>query len=211
MKKRIQFVRYNLTGICAFAAASLPFSMPAFAGGGESGGHAEGGAAGFPQLDSSTYASQVFWLFVTFAATYFIMSRVALPRIAHVLELREAKKRSDLTEAERVNDEAETVFEAYKNTMREAQDDARQILGRAAQDIAEMQAQQSAAFQEEMQERLKKSETAIRKAVDQAMDGIAQQASDLTQNAAAKIAKMKVANTDTAGSVKDALRKTGEA
>lgn len=43
------------------------------------------------------------------------------------------------------------------------------------------------------------------------MDGIAQQASDLTQNAAAKIAKMKVANTDTAGSVKDALRKTGEA
>lgn len=185
--------------------------MPAFAGGGESGDHAEGGAAGFPQLDTSTYASQVFWLFVTFAATYFIMARVALPRIAHVLELREAKKRSDLTEAERVNDEAETVFAAYKKTMSEAQDDARQILGRAAQDIAEMQAQQSAAFQDEMKTRLQKSEAAIRKAVDQAMDGIAQQATELTQNAAAKIAGIKVANTDTAGSVKDALRKTGEA
>lgn len=208
MKKRTQLVRYNLTGICAFVAAGLPFSMPAFAAGGEHGEHAETGAAGFPQLDSSTYASQVFWLFVTFAATYFIMSRVALPRIAHVLELREAKKRGDLTEAERINTEAEAVFETYKTTMNAAQDDARQILGRAAQDISEMQAQQYAGFQEEMKERLQKSETSIRKAVDQAMDGIAQHATELTQNAAAKIAKMKVANTESAGSVKDVLRKT---
>src|SRR5690606_34599401 len=141
-------------------------TAPVFAGSGET---AEAGAAGFPQLDSSTYAGQVFWLFVTFAATYFIMSRIALPRIAHVLELREAKKRGDLAEAERVNDEAEAVFEAYKKTMHEAQDDARQIHGRAAQEIAEMQAQKTAAFQENTKERLQKSEASIRKAVDQAM------------------------------------------
>jgi len=214
MKKRIQLVRYNLTVACAFMAASFPFSV-AFASGGEAAHGGEHGhdasGPGFPQLDTSTYASQVFWLFITFATTYFIMARVALPRIAHVLELREAKKRGDLTEAERVNNEAETVFDAYKKTMSEAQDDARQILARAAQDIGEVQAQQSAAFQDDMKERLQKSEKVIRKAVDQAMDGIAQQATELTQNAVAKIARMKVTNTETATSVKDTLHNTGEA
>ena len=40
-----------------------------------------------PQLDIATYASQVFWLIVTFIVLYFLVAKIAMPRIAEVLEL----------------------------------------------------------------------------------------------------------------------------
>ena len=46
---------------------------------------AEASAPGMPQLDFSTFSNQIFWLIVTLVAIYFILSRLALPRIAGVL------------------------------------------------------------------------------------------------------------------------------
>jgi F-type H+-transporting ATPase subunit b len=40
---------------------------------------------GMPQLDFTTFSNQIFWLVVTMVVLYFVMSRVALPRIAAVL------------------------------------------------------------------------------------------------------------------------------
>jgi F-type H+-transporting ATPase subunit b len=42
----------------------------------------------FPPFDSQTYPSQLFWLTLTFVALYLLMSRIALPRIASILEQR---------------------------------------------------------------------------------------------------------------------------
>ena len=48
--------------------------------------HGEAGkAVGMPQLDFSTWPNQIFWLLVTLAAIYFLLTRVALPRIGAVL------------------------------------------------------------------------------------------------------------------------------
>ena len=41
-----------------------------------------------PQFDSSTFASQIFWLVITFGGLYFALTRTALPKIADVLEAR---------------------------------------------------------------------------------------------------------------------------
>ncbi|NBB96935.1 MAG: F0F1 ATP synthase subunit B', partial [Alphaproteobacteria bacterium] len=40
---------------------------------------------GMPQLDVTTFSNQIFWLVVAMVVLYFIMSRVALPRVASVL------------------------------------------------------------------------------------------------------------------------------
>ena len=45
---------------------------------------------GFPQLDISTYASQVFWLFISFVLIYALMSKVALPKVGAVIDTRNA-------------------------------------------------------------------------------------------------------------------------
>ena len=54
---------------------------------------------GLPQLDFSTYPTQVFWLVVSFAILYLLMSQVAIPRISEVLEGRQERFANDLDKA----------------------------------------------------------------------------------------------------------------
>ena len=44
-----------------------------------------GSAIGMPQLCIDWFGNQIFWLIVALVAIYFILSRVALPRIGAVL------------------------------------------------------------------------------------------------------------------------------
>ena len=63
----------------------------------EGGEKHEGGA--FPPFDSTHFASQLFWLAIVFAAIYLLMSRIALPRVADILETRRLKIASDVESA----------------------------------------------------------------------------------------------------------------
>ena len=44
-----------------------------------------------PQLDVNTYLPQVVWLVITFTALFLVMWRLAVPRIADVLEARQKR------------------------------------------------------------------------------------------------------------------------
>src|SRR3989338_7675403 len=49
--------------------------------------------AGMPQLDFSTFPNQIFWLVVTLLVIYFVLSRIALPRIGGGSRARDSKGR----------------------------------------------------------------------------------------------------------------------
>ena len=54
-----------------------------------------------PQLDQmDTFASQIFWLVVTFTFLYLIVWRTALPRISDVIQERQRRIEEDLLKAE---------------------------------------------------------------------------------------------------------------
>ena len=82
---------------------------------------------GMPQLDFSGYAPQIVWLAITFVALYILMSRVALPRIATVIEHRRDRIASDLDAAARLKEETDEVIAAYEAELAEARGRAHQI------------------------------------------------------------------------------------
>ncbi len=44
-------------------------------------GHAAAEAGGMPQLDPAAFGTQIFWLVVTLVVIYFVLTKIALPRI----------------------------------------------------------------------------------------------------------------------------------
>jgi F-type H+-transporting ATPase subunit b len=89
--------------------------------------HTETGVAGdgghegaFPPFDSSTYASQVLWLAITFGLFYLFLKRVVIPRISGTMEVRHDRIASDLDQAARLKEEADAAVAAYEQELADA-------------------------------------------------------------------------------------------
>ena len=76
---------------------------------------AEHAGPAFPPFDTSTFASQLFWLAIAFVLLYLFLSRLIQPKLGGVIEQRKGKIASDLDEAARMKAEAdEALVEADK-------------------------------------------------------------------------------------------------
>lgn len=96
---------------------------------------AGGGAVGMPQLCSEWMANQIFWLVVTLVVIYFILSRIALPRIEAVLAERQGTITNDLATAEDLKAKAEEAEEAYNKALADARSEAQEIVAQTKAEI----------------------------------------------------------------------------
>lgn len=88
-----------------------------------------------PQLDSTYFLSQVFWLFLSFFALYFSVHFFVLPRIAKVLHLRQMKIEHDLKESESYHNQAEKIEQECAKALKEARQAAKEMVLKAEHDI----------------------------------------------------------------------------
>ena len=96
-----------------------------------------GGAIGMPQLCPDWMGNQVFWLIVTLVVIFFVLSKIALPRIAAVLAERQGTITNDLAAAEDLKQKAVEAEDAYHKALADARAEANRIVAEAK---AEMQA-----------------------------------------------------------------------
>jgi F-type H+-transporting ATPase subunit b len=73
-----------------------------------------------PQLDVATFPSQLFWLAICFCALYALCSFLAIPRIARVLDVRQATLEEKLNKASTYREEAETLLADYEAALARA-------------------------------------------------------------------------------------------
>lgn len=92
-------------------------------------------AEGMPQLDFATFPNQIFWLVVTLVVIYFIMSRIALPRISNVLAERQGAIQRDLDKAEELKRAAVEAEEAYNKALADARAQASEIVAETKAEI----------------------------------------------------------------------------
>ncbi len=98
-----------------------------------------GGHDVFPPFDPATFGSQLIWLAITFGALYFLMSRLALPRIGSIIEERNGRVAGDLAEAGRLKESTDAAIAAYEQALAEARRNAHGI-GQQARDAAKAEA-----------------------------------------------------------------------
>jgi F-type H+-transporting ATPase subunit b len=74
----------------------------------------------FPPFDSTTFASQLLWLAITFVLLYWLMAKVAIPRIAAILADRRGRITGDIEAAEKSKSQSEAAIAAYEKALAEA-------------------------------------------------------------------------------------------
>ena len=95
----------------------------------------EGGKAGMPQLDFTTFPNPIFWLLVTLAVIFFALKLVALPRIGGTLSMRKGTITNDLAAAEELKLKAVGVEKAYNEALVAARAEAGKIVAAARAEI----------------------------------------------------------------------------
>jgi F-type H+-transporting ATPase subunit b len=125
-----------------------------------------------PQLDLSVFPTQLFWLAVTFAILYLLMARGALPRIAQVLEDRQARISHDLDEAERLKAESEKIIAAYEAELAAGRAKSQSLMLEVRQNLAAAAASARAKLEVSLNDELKAAEAGILAAQQAALSQI---------------------------------------
>jgi F-type H+-transporting ATPase subunit b len=73
--------------------------------------------AGMPQLDPTYWASQAFWLILTFIVLYISIAKFYLPKIKNNLDDRENKIKDDLDAANKFKDLSELKLKEYEKIL----------------------------------------------------------------------------------------------
>ncbi len=144
-------------------------------------------SAGLPQMDPTWFASQVFWMAVTFVLLYAVFSTKILPDISSTLEKRRNQIQGDLDTAQKLRDNAEEVKAAYEALMLQARDKASAFFSVADDKIKKKTFKAMEGFALRAEKETKLMEESITEAKNVAMGEMHTVAADLARHAAEKI------------------------
>ena len=136
-----------------------------------------------PQLDFTTFIPQLFWLFLSLSFLYFILSRIALPRISDVIEERNDTITDDLDEAKSLSIEAEKVVNELKSKLEDARSSSQKKLMDERQKNLDKISSERKKFEETISKEISSSEEKINKGKSEAL----KEASDLAVDIAEEI------------------------
>jgi F-type H+-transporting ATPase subunit b len=117
---------------------------------------------GMPQLDSTFFPSQLFWLFVTGMFLYVVLSKFALPVVGRMVELRDAKVREDLEAAYALKQQAEDIKINYTKSLRDADERAHTLVGTLTAELKAKQAEAIAKSNAVLQSKISDTERHLR-------------------------------------------------
>jgi F-type H+-transporting ATPase subunit b len=140
-----------------------------------------------PQLEASTFISQLFWLAVTFVILYWVMWKIVIPRIADVLQDRQERIDDDLEKAETLRNEAAGVLDAYEKTVADGRAQAQAILREAAQQNDKAAAERQTALGAQLAQQTAEAEKRIDAAREEALANIRTVAAETAQAAAMRL------------------------
>lgn len=137
-----------------------------------------GNAIGMPQLCVDWMPNQIFWLLVTLVVIYFVLSRIALPRIGAVLAERQGTISNDIAAAEDMKLQAVAAERAYADALVQARADANKIVAEAKAEIQKDLDVAMARADSEISAKAAESEARIAEIRAGAMDAVTEVAKD---------------------------------
>jgi len=151
---------------------------------------AQAAGAGLPQLDISTWPSQLFWLVVLFTAGYILMAKFVTPRIGSVLEERRAKLDEDLGKARSASEDAARIRAEYEADLDAARSAAAETAKQAAAEATKQAEASDAKIAKKLAEKVAKAEAKLATARSEAMANLNNVAAEAALAVVAQLANI---------------------
>ena len=81
----------------------------------------------FPPFQSQTFASQLVWLAIAFVLLYVLMWKLALPRVARIIDNRQKRIDDDIADAGKLKTQSDEAVAAYEKALADARARAQTI------------------------------------------------------------------------------------
>ena len=157
-----------------------------------------------PQLDPATFSPQLIWLAITFIGLYFVMARMALPKIGNTIEQRKDRIANDLDQAQSLKEATDKAIAAYEERLAQARSNAHAIALATRQKLNDEVDAERARIDAELAAKVATAEKRIAAVKDKALDEMHKVAADLAGDIVAQLIGAKVTDEQAAKAVEKA-------
>ncbi len=145
------------------------------------------------------------WTLIAFGATLFVLSRFALPRIGEALEKRANAIRDSIEAAEKQRSDADRLLAEYRERLKEAREQADDIVARARKAAEAAEAEAASAGREKREELVAAARRDIEMETRRSLERIRKEVADLTVLTTEKVTRKTLSGDDQRKLIDDAL------
>jgi len=145
------------------------------------------------------------WTVIAFLVTMWVLSKAAFPRIREMLEQRAAQISTDLDAAAKTREEADELLEEYRARLKEAREQAEDIVARAKKSGDSAKADAVEEGRQKREELLASAKKDIEAETRRSLEQIRKEIADLTVLATERVTRKSLSEDDQKRLVEDAL------
>jgi F-type H+-transporting ATPase subunit b len=145
------------------------------------------------------------WTLLVFGITMYVLSKVAFPRIQEALDKRANLIRDSIDEAEKTREEANQILEEYRGRLKEAREQADDIIARARKTAETTTAEAADKGREKREELLAAARRDIEAETRRSLERIRKEVADLTVLTTEKVTRKSLDSDDQKRLIDEAL------
>ena len=145
------------------------------------------------------------WTLIAFAVSFAILRKMAFPRIAAALDKRRLAIEDSIDSANRTREEADSLLEEYRTRLKEAREQADDIVVRARQASEKLQEDAKAEAKEQREEMMESTKREIEAETRRALEEIRKEVANLTVIATEKVTRKSLDDDDHRRLIDEAL------
>jgi F-type H+-transporting ATPase subunit b len=145
------------------------------------------------------------WTLIAFGVSLWLLNKFAFPRISEALEKRANAINESISAAERSRKEADQLLDEYRARLKEAREQAEDILVRSRKAAEQFEAEAREQAQKEHQEAMDRTRREIEAETRRALDEIRKEVAELTIIATEKVARKSLDADDQKRLIEEAL------
>ena len=145
------------------------------------------------------------WTLIAFGVTILLLRKLAFPRIQEALDKRRIAIEESIDQAERTRQEADALLREYRERLREAREQADDIVTRARRAAEKVQEEAKVDAKQAREELMEQTRRDVQQETRRALDEIRREVADLTVLATEKVARKSLDDDDHRRLIEEAL------